>query len=172
MDTHFNPPYDPWDQRLCMVPNGDLFRAIRDGRASVATDTIATFTENGILLDSGRELSADIIITATGLNVQAFGGIPMTVDGHAIDLAETIAYRGMMLSSVPNYAFVVSYTNLSWTLKVGLLCEQSCNLLAHMDSEATTSVCRASTMPRGPPSPSWISTRAMSNGSCMSCPAG
>ncbi|MEU4422124.1 NAD(P)/FAD-dependent oxidoreductase [Actinoplanes sp. NPDC024001] len=133
VDEHFNPPYGPWDQRLCAVPNGDLFREIRAGRASVVTDRIASFTETGVLLESGRTLDADVIVTATGLNVQAFGGTRLTVDGRDVDLADTIAYKGMMLSGVPNLAYAVGYTNSSWTLKVGLLCEHFCRLLAHMD---------------------------------------
>ncbi|MEV4532455.1 NAD(P)/FAD-dependent oxidoreductase [Asanoa sp. NPDC049518] len=133
VDEHFRPPYDPWDQRLCLVPDGDLFKAIRAGTASVVTDRIETFTENGIRLGSGEELPADIIVTATGLQVQALGGIPLTVDGSPVAVADTIAYKGMMLSGVPNFAFIVGYTNSSWTLKVGLLCEHFCLLLAHMD---------------------------------------
>ncbi|RAG87264.1 FAD-containing monooxygenase EthA [Streptacidiphilus pinicola] len=133
VDEHFNPPYDPWDQRLCAVPNGDLFREIRAGRASVVTDRIATFTEQGVRLESGRELEADVIVTATGLNVQAMGGIGLSVDGRAVRLADTVAYKGMMLSGVPNFAYSIGYTNSSWTLKVGLLCEHFCRLLAHMD---------------------------------------
>lgn len=134
VDEHFNPPYDPWDQRLCVVPDGDLFRAIRAGTASVVTDRIATFTENGVLLESGRELEADVVITATGLNVQALGGISLTADGAPVHLPDTVAYKGMMLSGVPNFAYAVGYTNSSWTLKIGLLCEHFCRLLAHMDA--------------------------------------
>ncbi|MFC5055860.1 NAD(P)/FAD-dependent oxidoreductase [Saccharothrix xinjiangensis] len=134
VDEHFNPPYDPWDQRLCAVPDGDLFRAIRDGRADVVTDRISTFTERGVLLESGRELEADVVVTATGLNVQAFGGVDLTVDGEPVHLPDTIAYKGVMLSGVPNFAFAIGYTNSSWTLKVGLLCEHFCRLLAHMDA--------------------------------------
>lgn len=134
VDEHFNPPYGPWDQRLCAVPDGDLFRSIRDGRASVVTDRITTFTENGVELESGRELEADVIVTATGLNVQAFGGIRITVDGEEVRLSDTVAYKGIMLSGVPNLAFSIGYTNSSWTLKVGLLCEHFCRLLAHMDT--------------------------------------
>ena len=133
VDEHFNPPYNPWDQRVCAVPNGDLFKVISGGRASVVTDRIEAFTEDGIRLASGRTLEADIIITATGLNVQAMGGIPLEVDGRAVDLADTVAYKGMMLSDVPNFAYSIGYTNSSWTLKVGLLCEHFCRLLAHMD---------------------------------------
>jgi len=134
VDEHFNPPYNPWDQRLCFVPDGDLFKAIRAGRASVVTDRIATFTEKGVLLESGRELEADIIVTATGLNVQAMGGMSLTVDGKKVSLPDTIAYKGMMLSSVPNFAYAIGYTNSSWTLKIGLLCEHFCRLLSYMDA--------------------------------------
>ncbi|MDY6998781.1 MAG: NAD(P)/FAD-dependent oxidoreductase [Actinomycetota bacterium] len=142
VDVHFNPTYNPWDQRLCMVPDGDLFTAISSGRASVVTDTIATFTETGIELESGEHLDADIIVTATGLNVQAFGGISLSVDGEPVHLPDTVAYKGMMLSGVPNFAFAIGYTNSSWTLKIGLLCEHFCRLLNHMDA-AGYDVCRA-----------------------------
>ncbi|QWF82219.1 flavin-containing monooxygenase [Amycolatopsis sp. CA-230715] len=134
VDTHFKPRYDPWDQRLCIVPGGDLFRAIRRGTASVVTDTIDTFTERGIRLSSGEELEADIVITATGLNLRPFGGFDLTVDGAEVKLAETMMYKGMMLSGVPNFAFVIGYTNASWTLKADLVCEYVCRLLGHMDS--------------------------------------
>jgi monooxygenase len=134
VDEHFNPPYDPWDQRLCAVPDGDLFRAIRNGTADVVTDRIETFTEKGVLLASGRELEADVIVTATGLNVQAIGGISLTVDGEPVHLPDTVAYKGMMLSGVPNFALAIGYTNSSWTLKIGLLCEHFCRLLAYMDA--------------------------------------
>lgn len=135
VDTHFNPPYDPWDQRLCAVPDGDLFRMIREGRADVATDRIRTFTETGILLESGEELEADVIVTATGLNLKLFGGVDITVDGTPFIASEHVAYKGMMLSGVPNLAFAIGYTNSSWTLKVGLLCEHFCRLLEHMEAE-------------------------------------
>ncbi|HEY3712650.1 MAG TPA: NAD(P)/FAD-dependent oxidoreductase [Amycolatopsis sp.] len=141
VDEHFNPPYDPWDQRLCLVPDGDLFRSIRTGEADIVTDRIATFTEKGLLLESGRELEADVIVTATGLNLQPFGGLDLTVDGEPVRLADTVAYKGMMLSGVPNLAFSIGYTTSSWTLKVGLLCEHFCRLLTHMDAHGHT-VCR------------------------------
>ncbi len=134
VDEHFNPPYDPWDQRLCAVPDGDLFRAIRSGKASVVTDRIRTFTEKGVLLESGEELEADLIITATGLNLQLVGGMELSVDGRRVHYPETVIYRGMMLSGVPNFALAIGYTNSSWTLKVGLLCEYFCRLLTHMDT--------------------------------------
>ncbi|MGE5694453.1 MAG: flavin-containing monooxygenase [Candidatus Sericytochromatia bacterium] len=134
VDEHFKPRYDPWDQRLCAVPNADLFKAIRAGKASVVTDRIVTFTERGILLESGWELEADIIVTATGLVLQPFGGMVLNVDGKKVNLPDTVAYKGIMLSGVPNFAFAVGYTNSSWTLKVGLVCEHFCRLLAHMDA--------------------------------------
>ncbi|SNS16249.1 Predicted flavoprotein CzcO associated with the cation diffusion facilitator CzcD [Geodermatophilus pulveris] len=134
VDEHFNPPYDPWDQRLCAVPDGDLFRAIREGRAEVVTDRVATFTEDGVLLESGRELAADVVVTATGLDVQAIGGIALTVDGEPVHLPDTVVYKGMMLSGVPNLVLAIGYTNSSWTLKTGLVCEHFCRLLAHLDA--------------------------------------
>ena len=140
VDTHFSPDYKPWDQRLCTVPDADLFKAIGSSKAAVVTDRIATFTETGIELESGQHLDADIIVTATGLNVQLFGGMTLTVDGQAVDLSETVAYKGIMLSGVPNFAFAFGYTNSSWTLKVGLLCEHFCRLLSHMDERGFDSV--------------------------------
>jgi monooxygenase len=138
VDEHFNPDYNPWDQRLCAVPDGDLFTAISSGRASVVTDRIATFTETGIRLESGRELEADIIVTATGLNIQLFGGMTLSVDGRPVDFAETVAYKGMMLTGLPNFVYAFGYTNSSWTLKIGLLCEHFCRLLTHMDAHGHT----------------------------------
>jgi cation diffusion facilitator CzcD-associated flavoprotein CzcO len=138
VDTHFNPPYDPWDQRLCVVPDGDLFRAIAAGDASILTDHIETFTENGIELRSGAELQADIIITATGLNLLPLGGVSYSVDGSPISLGETITYKGMMLTGMPNFLYAVGYTNASWTLKVDLVCEHFCRLLAQMDKRGYT----------------------------------
>jgi monooxygenase len=134
VDIHFNPPYEPWTQRLCAVPAGDLFRVIRQGRASVVTDRITAFTETGIQLESGGHLEADIIVTATGLNLQPFGGLDLVVDGEPIRLSDTVAFKGLMLSSVPNFAFAIGYTSSSWTLKVGLLCEHFIRLLDYMDS--------------------------------------
>lgn len=133
VDTHFKPRYDPWDQRLCAVPDGDLFEEISAGRASVVTDQIDHFTEHGIMLASGTELPADIIVTATGLDLLAFGGIHLTVDGQDVDLPSTITYKAMMLSDVPNFAFAIGYTNSSWTLKVDLVCEYLGRLIAYMD---------------------------------------
>jgi monooxygenase len=134
VDTHFKPAYNPWDQRLCLVPDGDLFKAIKDGSASVATGQIATFTEHGLTLESGAELEADIVVTATGLQLLALGGIELTVDGEPVRLPETMAYKGMMLSGVPNFAFTIGYTNASWTLKADLVSEFVCRLLKHMDA--------------------------------------
>ena len=133
VDTHFNPDYDPWDQRLCLIPDGDLFAAISSGRAEIVTDRIETFTETGIRLASGRDLEADIIITATGLQMLFFGGIDVVVDGREIDPAESVAYKGMMLSGVPNLSFAVGYTNASWTLKCDLVAKYVCRLINHMD---------------------------------------
>ena len=130
---HFGPHYNPWDQRLCLVPNGDLFRAIRHGKAEMVTDTIERFTATGIRLNSGRELPADIVVTATGLNLQLFGGATASIDGQPVDLTKTMAYKGMMLSGIPNMAYTVGYTNASWTLKADLVSEFTCRLLNHMD---------------------------------------
>jgi cation diffusion facilitator CzcD-associated flavoprotein CzcO len=138
IDTHFRPRYNPWDQRLCLVPDGDLFEAIGAGRASIVTDQVETFTERGIQLASGAELEADLIVTATGLNMLALGGMTLAVDGRAVNLPETMTYKGMMLSGVPNAAFALGYTNASWTLKCDLTCEYVCRLLNHMDSHGYT----------------------------------
>ncbi|HTP31566.1 MAG TPA: NAD(P)/FAD-dependent oxidoreductase [Candidatus Acidoferrales bacterium] len=127
--THFTPRYDPWTQRLCLVPDGDLFQAIRAGRASVVTDEIARFTEKGILLNTGKELEADIVVTATGLVMQAFGGVELWVDGCRVDPGRTLAYKGVMMSGVPNFASVFGYINASWTLKADLICAYVCRLL-------------------------------------------
>jgi len=132
VDKHFKPRYNPWDQRLCLVPDGDLFRALSKGSASVVTDKIAGFTERGIELESGEELEADVIVTATGLNLLFLGGVELAVDGEQPDIPRTMTYKGMMLSGVPNFAFTVGYTNASWTLKADLTSEYVCRLLAHM----------------------------------------
>jgi len=130
---HFTPSYNVWDQRLCLVPDGDLFHALRSGRASVATDHIASFTEDGIALTSGAHLPADLIVTATGLQLQFFGGMAFEVDGEHIEPARTMVYKGSMVSGVPNLAFASGYTNASWTLKCDLTAMFVCRLLAHMD---------------------------------------
>jgi len=131
--THFNPRYNPWDQRLCLVPDGDLFNTIREKRASVVTNEIDRFTERGIRLKDGSELEADIIVTATGLVLQLFGGMEVAVDGHAVDFAKVMSYKGMMYSGVPNLASAFGYTNASWTLKCDLTCEYVCRLINYMD---------------------------------------
>lgn len=134
IDRHFTPRYDPWDQRLCLAPDGDFFKAIRHGQASVVTDEIDTFTEHGLRLRSGAELPADIIVTATGLNLLLFGGIRLVVDDVEVPVSERRAYKGLMLEGVPNFAFALGYTNASWTLKADLTGEYVCRLLRHMDA--------------------------------------
>jgi monooxygenase len=133
IEQHFTPRYNPWDQRLCLVRDGDLFEAIRAGRASVVTQQIDTFTEAGIKLKSGEELSADLVVTATGLELQPLGGLQLRVDGKRIDLATTMIYKGMMYSDVPNLASAFGYTNASWTLKCDLTCGYVCRLRNHME---------------------------------------
>ena len=130
---HFSPRYNPWDQRLCLVPDGDLFRSIKNGSASVVTDEIESFTESGIKLRSGEHLDADIIVTATGLVLKIMAGLELVVDGKYVDLSKTMAYKGMMYSDVPNLASAFGYTNASWTLKCDLTAEYVCRLLKHMD---------------------------------------
>ncbi len=134
VDTHFTPTYQPWDQRVCLVPDADLFRAIGGGGASVVTDRIETFTERGLKLASGEELEADVIITATGLNLQLLGGMAIAVDGADVDLSACVGYKGIMFSGVPNAAVTLGYTNASWTLKADLCAEYVCRLLNHMDA--------------------------------------
>ncbi|MFD0364929.1 flavin-containing monooxygenase [Nocardia sp. GCM10030253] len=129
---HFTPSYNPWDQRLCVVPNGDLFKVLRSGRASIVTDRIETFTETGIRLESGAELPADIVISATGLTVQMLGGATLEVDGEPVVTRDRVAYKGALLSGIPNAMVVLGYTNASWTLKADLAAEYFCRLLNHM----------------------------------------
>jgi cation diffusion facilitator CzcD-associated flavoprotein CzcO len=133
VDTHFTPRYNPWDQRLCLVPDSDLFLALRDGRAEVVTDEIERFTPSGIALKSGKTLEADVIVTATGLKLEMLGGMQVTVDGECRDIAKTMSYKGMMYSDVPNLASCFGYTNASWTLKCDLTCEYVCRLINYMD---------------------------------------
>jgi monooxygenase len=140
VETHFNPRYNPWTQRLCLVPDADLFEAIKANRASVVTDHIETFTEKGILLKSGKELEADIIITATGLVMQTLGGIELSVDGQRVDPGATLAYKGVMMSGVPNLASVFGYINASWTLKADLICSYVCRLLNFMERKGVRQV--------------------------------
>lgn len=133
VEKHFHPRYNPWDQRLCVVPDGDLFKAISAGKASVETDEIEAFTETGITLKSGKVLNADIIVTATGLSLEAMGGAKASVDGRSINLADTFTYRGFACSGLPNLAFVFGYTNSSWTLRADLISQYVCRLINYMD---------------------------------------
>jgi cation diffusion facilitator CzcD-associated flavoprotein CzcO len=133
IETHFTPRYNPWDQRVCLVPDSDLFLAIKSGKASIVTDQITKFTPRGILLKSGTELSADIIITATGLKMLACGGIRLSVDGESVQPGNLVTYKGLMLSGVPNCAMCVGYTNASWTLRADLTSKYVCRLINFMD---------------------------------------
>jgi cation diffusion facilitator CzcD-associated flavoprotein CzcO len=138
VDTHFAPRYNPWDQRLCLVPDGDLFAAIRSGKLSVVTDQIATFTETGIRLRSGAELTADIIVTATGLILKLMSGVQLVVDGVPVELSNRLSYKGMMYSDIPNLASAFGYTNASWTLRCELTAAYVCRLLNYMDRHGYT----------------------------------
>jgi monooxygenase len=140
VDTHFAPTYNPWDQRLCVCPDGDLFDALSDGSASIATGRIETITEHGLRLENGQELEADLIVTATGLRLLALGGIQLALDGEPVHLPGHMVYKGAMLSGVPNLAMCVGYTNASWTLKCDLTCEWVCRMLNHMDREGDSRV--------------------------------
>lgn len=153
IDVHFNPTYGPWDQRLCAVPDNDLFQVLREGRASIVTDRIESFDESGILLDSGRHLDADIVVTATGLDLQPFGGMEIIVDGQPRLLQDCIAYKGMMLSGVPNFAFTVGYTNSSWTLKADLVAEYVVRVLNRMYESGTDVVVPVNDDPAMPTRP-------------------
>lgn len=148
VDTHFTPRYNPWDERLCVVPDSDLFRTLREGKASIVTDHIERFVEDGIELKSGQKLEADVIISATGLKLKFLGGIEVDVDGERINPAETMTYKGMMCSDVPNLSFVVGYTNASWTLKADLANEYLCRLLNHMDEHGFATFCPRRDDPR------------------------
>ncbi|NML42164.1 NAD(P)/FAD-dependent oxidoreductase [Ramlibacter sp. G-1-2-2] len=132
VERHFAPPYAPWDQRLCFIPDADLFAALRSGRASVATDDIETFTPTGLRLRSGATLDADIVVAATGLQLQMLGGTRLMVDGEPVNLARRVAYRGFMFNGVPNLAMTMGYTNASWTLRAELVARHLCRLLLHM----------------------------------------
>ncbi|HAJ43957.1 MAG TPA: FAD-containing monooxygenase EthA, partial [Alcanivorax sp.] len=137
---HFRPSYNPWDERLCAVPNGDLFKVLRRGEASIVTDHIDTFTENGIRLKSGEELDADIVITATGLDLQLLGGAELSVDGETREPRDVLVYKGVMLRDVPNMAMVFGYTNASWTLKADIAAEYVCRLLNYMSRKGLQQV--------------------------------
>jgi cation diffusion facilitator CzcD-associated flavoprotein CzcO len=148
--VHFTPRYNPWDERLCIVPNGDLFKAVRDGSADIVTDRIERFTPSGIKLASGEELEADIIVTATGLTVQMLGGAEVEVDGQPVAISGRVAYKSTMLEGVPNAMLVFGYTNASWTLKADLACEYACRLINHMDRHGYgTAVAEATEADRG-----------------------
>ena len=140
VDSHFTPSYDPWDQRMCFVPDGDLFKALRRGDAEVVTSTIERFDADGIVLTGGRHLDADVIVTATGLTLSPFGGIELVVDHESVDPSHTMAYQALMLTGVPNFVFTVGYTNASWTLKVDLVAEFTCRLLTHLTAHGYRSV--------------------------------
>jgi len=133
IDKHFHPKYQPWDQRLCLVPDSDLFKAISNGKASVVTDQIESFTEHGIRLASGQHLDADIVVSATGLQLLAFGAVRLSIDGAPVDPAHAFVYKGCLLSNIPNFAFCVGYTNASWTLRADLVSIFVCRLLNRMD---------------------------------------
>ncbi len=150
---HFTPSYNPWDQRLCLVPDGDLFDALKTSRASVVTDHIESFDETGLRLRSGDHLDADIVVTATGLKLKFLGGLVLDVDGHRVDPSKTMTYKGMMCSDVPNLAFAIGYTNASWTLKCDLTSEYVCRLLAHMDDHGFVACCPKNRDPSVKPAP-------------------
>lgn len=135
MDHHFSPSYNPWDQRLCLVPDGDFFKAIKKQKADIVTDTIKEFTPSGILLDSGKELEADIIISATGLQLQLLGGMSYNIDGKTIETNKLHSYKGVMFSDIPNFAFAIGYTNASWTLKCDLNCQFVARIINYMDQQ-------------------------------------
>lgn len=149
VERHFTPRYNPWDQRICLVPDNDLFDAIRDGQASVVTDRIRRFTAGGIELESGERLDADIIVTATGLNLRMMGGIDLSVDGRPASAAGRLVYKGMMLDGVPNFAFAFGYTNASWTLKCDLSARYTCRLINHMAAK-DVQICRLVAKPGTP----------------------
>ena len=132
--THFTPHYNPWDQRICLVPDGDLFKSIKNKTVQIVTDQIERFTPSGIFLKSGAELPADVVVTATGLQAQLSSAMPMHIDGELIDFSKRVGYKGMMFGGVPNFASVFGYTNASWTLKADLVCEFVCRMLNHMQS--------------------------------------
>jgi cation diffusion facilitator CzcD-associated flavoprotein CzcO len=155
VETHFTPRYNPWDQRLCLVPDADLFEAIKAGAASVVTDQIETFTEDGILLKSGQTLAADIIVTATGLNLKVLNGVALSVDGRKVEPADVLSYKGMMYEGVPNLASSFGYTNASWTLKCDLTCEYVTRLLNHMKATGLRQVTPVNRDPEVQPQP-WL----------------
>jgi len=153
VDTHFNPAYEPWDQRMCVVPDNDLFRVISQGSASVVTDRVVRFTKTGILLESGTQLEADIVVTATGLNMVPFGKIELNVDGQKVNLPDHVVYKSLMVNDIPNFIFTMGYVHLAWTLKADLVARWFCRLLAHMDEHGYSTampVLNDPEMPRKP----------------------
>ena len=140
VDKHFTPRYRPWQQRIAIVPDGDLFAALREGKASIVTDTIETFTERGIRVSSGEEIPADIVVSATGFNLSLFGDVAFAVDGEPVDFTEHVTWRGIMISGVPNMAYVFGYFRHSWTLRVDLVCDLVVRLLASMRDKGATMV--------------------------------
>jgi cation diffusion facilitator CzcD-associated flavoprotein CzcO len=155
VETHFTPRYNPWDQRLCLVPDADLFEALKAGRASVVTDQIESFTETGIQLKSGQHLPADVIVTATGLNLKPWNGVAVSVDGRSIEPGQVLSYKGMMYEGVPNLASSFGYTNASWTLKCDLTCEFVTRLLNRMKATGLRQVTPVNTDPEVEPQP-WL----------------
>jgi len=145
--THLTPNYNPWDQRMCLIPDGDMFASLKAGTSSIVTDQIETFTEAGIKLKSGKELPADLIVTATGLDLLFLGGMQVSVDGAAIDMPKQLTYKGMMYSGVPNLVSVFGYTNASWTLKADLTCEYACRLINWMDAHGVQAATPTNTDP-------------------------
>ena len=140
IEKHFTPRYRPWQQRIAIVPDGDLFAALREGKASVVTDTIEEFTEHGIRVSSGEEIPADVVVTATGFNLSVLGDVAFTVDGEPVDFTEHVTWRGVMISGVPNMAYVFGYFRHSWTLRVDLVSDLVSRLLAHMGDKGATMV--------------------------------
>ena len=139
VEKHFNPKYDPWDERVCVVVDNDLFESINQGKCTVVTENIKSFNKNGILLESGKELKADLVISATGLKLKFMGGIKIKIDNKTIDPSKLVSYKGMMLQDIPNATVVFGYTNASWTLKIDLVCEYFCRILNHMDKNELNS---------------------------------
>jgi monooxygenase len=138
--SHFSPSYMPWEERLCVVPDGDLFKVLREGKASVVTDQIQTFTARGIALKTGRTLEADIVVAATGLQLQMFGGIELRIDGKIKSLGERMTYKGVLAQDMPNFAFMMGYTNASWTLKIDVATDYVCRVLNEMDRRGVNAV--------------------------------
>ncbi|MEW5686205.1 MAG: NAD(P)/FAD-dependent oxidoreductase [Pseudomonadota bacterium] len=147
VDKHFTPTYNPWDQRLCLVPDADMFQQIKAGRATVVTDHIDTFTETGIRLKSGETIEADVVVSATGLVLEVWNGVEVSVDGKRVDASQTLSYKGMMYEGVPNMASAFGYTNASWTLKCDLTCEYVCRILNHMKKTGQRQVTPVNTDP-------------------------